>query len=126
MKKRPWGVTVSGWLFIVWNTWGFLVAVGVYVLHVLSNKPFPPFSMWGLLLPNVAGLLLSVAGLLCGYGLLNLKHWAYWLTLALAGWHLVYFLLYPGNIYAWFLLLILVGVIWYFLRPSVRAQLQKR
>ena len=145
--KRSAGVTAFGVLFIVFNVLGLL---SIFVLAVLgpqiasaSNDPQMQQAMhqalnaWRSPL-GVLGILASLGGLVSGIGLLALQGWARVVTLVLAGWGCVQAIIGPAlqwsrleptqaAITVFFILLTLAWngfTIWFFLRPSVKAQFE--
>lgn len=75
MNKRPWSVTIVGWLFV-------LVGVADFVSGVAGIKPHRPFpydALWPL------GL--GIIAIVCGLFILRRHNWARWLAVAWLAFH---------------------------------------
>ena len=152
MKKRSLGVTIFGILFIVW---GVLASLGTVftasapkVLPTISverrdrmsperqqklaqAEAFAASPWFG---PYIAfAAVASLVLLTSGFGLLMLRSWAWWLTLTASGISLLSQTVSPiiwkgaelQPLRLCFTLSWSGFIIWYFLRPSVKAQFRK-
>ena len=138
MKKRPLGLTIFGALFIIGGLLGLLSPAMAKSLSesaaLTSHQQLQvkaSMTSWWLAM----SLAMGGASLAAGIGLLMLRRWAWWFTLLLAG---VSTLQGIGGILAqpaWSLVDALVllftfasngVVIWYLLRPLIKAQFVSR
>jgi len=77
MRKRPFAVTVVGWL---------IVAAGVFgLVHGFAGAK----TLWPPEQDLIWIVLIDVAGIVCGVFLLRGRNWARWLTLVWIGAHVV-------------------------------------
>lgn len=152
MKKRSRGVTIFGVIFIIGGTLGLIGQILVpwirqSVGNVLTEKSVQLEPEKRQQLADASTVLISpqyraVAGgtstvrLATGVGLLMLQSWAYWLVLIIAGVSSIWMVaneLFVGKLMGefmigpyWVYLILSLGwnglIVWYFLRPSVKAQ----
>lgn len=77
----------------------------------------------------IIAMLISLCNVISGIGLLRLKNWARWLTIVIMGISVVWLMIdvvARGTLIRAIYGLIFSGVVlWYFLRPSVKAQFQR-
>ena len=129
--KRPLGVKVFGFLSVVWGL--AVVLLTSQLMQLLVNKPRVPN-------PGVLFIILVGGGLIWfanGVGLLMLSRWAYRTTVASSAMLAVvsllfYFIEDVGSMAVgprlWMIGFLLFGaswngsLLWYFLRPGVKAQ----
>ena len=122
MTKRSFGVTVFGVLFIVVGVFCFWLGIKQYSIE---HRHWTVDGLAVFMARNV----LNLFGVLAGAGMFMLRLWAYRTTLLLAvGWVLVSVvtLLTGATGVAFPIMWLWNGcILWYFLRPGVKAQFQR-
>jgi len=73
--KRPWSVTIIGWVFVVTGVLG----VGLHANEIRTQHPFQYDAAWAL------GV--SVIAIVCGVYMLRRSDWARWLAVAWLAFH---------------------------------------
>lgn len=107
MNKRPWSVTIVGWLFVLVGVADFASAVAGFRLH----RPFPYDALWPL------GL--GIIAVVCGLFILRRSNWARWLAVAWLAFHVA---LSGHSLPRWIVHGLLLVLLAYFLfRPATAA-----
>ena len=148
MRKRSVGVTIFSVIFIIGGALGLIGQILVPWIHqsvgnVLTEKgvQLEPEKRQQLADANTVlissqyralAVGTSAVQLATGVGLLMLQSWAYWLVPIIAGVSLIWMAaneLFVGKLMigpSWVYLILSLGwnglIVWYFLRPSVKAQ----
>jgi len=140
-KKRSKGVTVLGWLHIVW---GFLSLILITItirmlfspntLRVIRSRfenRFPPlsFNPWFFILITIIGVF-STLSLIIGRGLLDLKEWSRKSAIYLSTFGIIYNLIYLARCFSRDLRasswignsIISIIIIYFFTRQKVKEQ----
>lgn len=131
MNARSTGVTLLAWLLILSGAWGVLYLGFIGAASVVS----PTFLErgWPVIMVLIAMLIGSILSIVVGLNLLRLRSWARLAVLAMnvlsmsVGMIAVTF---SGDAFAqrWPIALLSLAwsalIVWYFLRPSVRARFQ--
>ncbi len=122
MKNRPFGVTIISVLTILLGIWSFcggLIAFGTFSISLLG-------SLFGLGNPvglGIFGVLWGIIAILLGWGLWNMRSWA-WLgtiiILSLRLFSFVFAFVGPGSP-DWIGAIISVLLIIYLARPNIRS-----
>ena len=133
IMKRPKGVTVMGWIFLLGAFVSYFSALGVLKYLLTGNNKalgVPAKEMFAL---RVANWLIA---LILGIALLNMKRWSRWAAIAICAGtlgftarqvilvhrqtHFPHFLTYDPEVVA-LKTLFCVWVIWYLTRPHIKA-----
>jgi hypothetical protein len=107
MRKRPWSVTIAGWIFVLVGA----ADVAFHVTDVKLRGPFAYDALWPLGLGLVA--------IVCGLFVLRGSNWARWLAVAWLAFHVIL----SGHVLErWIVHTLLLAVLAYLLfRPQATA-----
>lgn len=132
MKQRPFGVKLFGIWFVVFGSLGAIGATG-YALVASGVDHF--YGVERTVLRNLQisrSIVVSLLWLACGVGLFMMKRWARrlaFIAAILSSANVILTKSSDGTL-SWPESVVVLGwsglVIWYFLRPGVKAQFQKR
>jgi len=108
MNKRPFAVTIIGWIFIAAGA----IGLAYHLTEIKPHQPFPVEDVWI--------FLLRVVAIVSGVFMLRGRNWARWLALAWIAFHVVLSFFHSiHQVLVHGLLFVLIGYVLF--RPEARA-----